>query len=91
MSQRPVFLLALFSLVSIGLLYLSANDVVETLSPQGCRMSWMSPSYVLQAGFNTTWTPLAKRYSLWLYREVGWEQAQQVCRIRRCVTCRSPN
>ncbi|KAG9049980.1 GPI inositol deacylase [Tulasnella sp. UAMH 9824] len=36
-------------------------------------MSWMSPSYVLQSSFNASWTPLAKRYSLWLYREVGWE------------------
>ena len=84
-------LVAVFSiLLSIFLAY-SAFDSPTRISPQGCRMSWMSPSYVLQAGFNTTWTPLAKRYSLWLYREVGWEQAQQVCRIRRCVTCRSPN
>ncbi|KAG8955175.1 GPI inositol deacylase [Tulasnella sp. 424] len=43
------------------------------LSPQGCKMSWMSPSYVLQSNFNASWTPLAKRYTLWLYREVGWE------------------
>lgn len=36
-------------------------------------MSWMSPSYILQSGFNSSWSPLAERYSLWLYREVGWE------------------
>lgn len=36
-------------------------------------MSWMSPSYNLQTAFDHKWTPLAKRYSLWLYREVGWE------------------
>ncbi|PSR93818.1 hypothetical protein PHLCEN_2v4713 [Hermanssonia centrifuga] len=36
-------------------------------------MSWMSPSYVLQPAFNRSWSPLAGRYSLWLYREVGWE------------------
>ena len=36
-------------------------------------MSWMSPSYLLQSGFDRTWSPLASRYSLWLYREVGWE------------------
>lgn len=36
-------------------------------------MSWMSPSYILQADFDKTWTPLAQRYSLWLYREVGWQ------------------
>ncbi|KAG8745712.1 GPI inositol deacylase [Ceratobasidium sp. 414] len=36
-------------------------------------MSWMSPSYIVQGEFNTTWTPLARRYSLLLYREVGWD------------------
>lgn len=36
-------------------------------------MSWMSPSYLLMSGFDLTWTSLAGRYSLWLYREVGWE------------------
>ncbi|KAK1227266.1 hypothetical protein PQX77_009753 [Marasmius sp. AFHP31] len=50
--------------------------VVEDLSPQGCRMSWMSPSYILQATFDENWTPLARRYSLYLYREVGWESNQ---------------
>ncbi|KAG8218976.1 PGAP1-like protein-domain-containing protein [Butyriboletus roseoflavus] len=39
-------------------------------------MSWMSPSYLLQSEFNTSWTPLASRYSLWLYREVEWEPSQ---------------
>lgn len=41
-------------------------------------MSWMSPSYVLQSNFNASWTPLAKRYTLWLYREVGWENEHTV-------------
>lgn len=36
-------------------------------------MSYMSPSYLAQPQFNTSWTPLDKRYSLLLYREVGWE------------------
>lgn len=44
-------------------------------------MSWMSPSYLLQAGFDTTWSPLASRYSLWLYHEVGWDSVQ-VCLFR---------
>ena len=39
-------------------------------------MSWMSPSYVLQNRFNDSWTPLSRRYSLWLYREVGWDVVQ---------------
>jgi len=36
-------------------------------------MSYMSPSYLVQSRFDTSWTSLAKRYSLLLYREVGWE------------------
>jgi GPI inositol-deacylase len=36
-------------------------------------MSYMSPSYLIHSQFDTSWTPLAKRYSLLLYREVGWE------------------
>lgn len=36
-------------------------------------MSWMWPSYVLQTKFDHTWTPLARRYSLWLYREANRE------------------
>jgi hypothetical protein len=39
-------------------------------------MSYMSPSYLVQSQFDTSWTPLAKRYSLLLYKEVGWEDSQ---------------
>ncbi len=66
-------LVALFSTLSVGLLYHAASDSATSLSPQGCRMSYMSPSYLVQSQFDTSWTPLAKRYSLLLYREVGWE------------------
>ncbi|OBZ70020.1 GPI inositol-deacylase [Grifola frondosa] len=73
---RLLFLLAIFSVVSVILFYFSGSDIVHTLSPQGCRMSWMSPSYVLQSHFDHTWSPLTRRYSLWLYREVGWENTE---------------
>ncbi|KAG7447513.1 PGAP1-domain-containing protein [Guyanagaster necrorhizus] len=70
---KATIFLGLFSLVSVVILYLSTLDVQNNLSPQGCRMSRMSPSYILQTEFNASWTSLANRYSLWLYREVGWE------------------
>lgn len=57
----------------VFLVYFASSELWQTLSPQGCRMSWMSPSYVLQTDFNATWSPLTRRYSLWLYREVGWD------------------
>lgn len=72
---------ALVGAVSICLVftfYLASLDIPSSLSRQGCRMSWMSPSYILQSDFNASWTPLAKRYSLWLYREVGWDINDQV-------------
>ncbi|EFI27764.1 GPI inositol-deacylase [Coprinopsis cinerea okayama7 len=65
----------LFSLCAVLGLYFAVRNAGDSLSPQGCRMSWMSPSYVLQTGMNDTWSPLASRYSLWLYREVGWDSA----------------
>ncbi|KAG6910148.1 hypothetical protein DXG01_012907 [Tephrocybe rancida] len=67
------FVLASASLAALLVFYLATVDITENLSPQGCRMSWMSPSYIVQADFNVSWTPLANRYSLSLYREVGWE------------------
>lgn len=69
-------LLGLSSLLTLLLFFLASFDVSRTLSPQGCRMSWMSPSYVLQTGFSAAWSPLARRYTLWLYREVGWDSMQ---------------
>ncbi|KAJ6515465.1 PGAP1-like protein-domain-containing protein [Mycena sanguinolenta] len=73
--------IALFSALLVAYLYSATLDTASSLSPQGCRMSYMYPSYVLQSEFDVAWTPLAKRYSLWLYREVdahgkGWEFTQ---------------
>lgn len=72
---RPwlVYPLGFISLATVAILYFAGADVPTSLSPQGCRMSWMSPSYVLHPALNRSWSPLADRYSLWLYREVGWE------------------
>ena len=66
-------LLTCFAVVAVSFLLLANNGLTDTLSPQGCRMSYMSPSYVLMDSFNTSWTHLSSRYSLWLYREVGWD------------------
>ncbi|KAF8262780.1 PGAP1-like protein-domain-containing protein [Lactarius quietus] len=76
MARKSSLLVALFSIASAGLVYRAASDSALTLSPQGCRMSYMSPSYLVQSHFDTSWTPFAKRYSLLLYREVGWEDNQ---------------
>ncbi|KAF9567400.1 GPI-inositol-deacylase [Agrocybe pediades] len=80
MPKSVTVLLGFVSLLAAFLFLRATSDIAQNLSPQGCRMSWMSPSYVLQTGLNETWTPLARRYSLWLYREVGWDSAQ-VCHL----------
>ncbi|CCM00426.1 uncharacterized protein FIBRA_02458 [Fibroporia radiculosa] len=72
----PFAALAICSALSLLLFYHSGPDIAYTLSPQGCRMSWMSPSYVLQSAFDDSWSPFASRYSLFLYREVGWESPE---------------
>ncbi|KAF8437202.1 PGAP1-like protein-domain-containing protein [Boletus edulis BED1] len=76
MTRHAPTILGLLTLSIAYTLFRAASDVPRQVSPQGCRMSWMSPSYLLQSEFNTSWTPLAGRYSLWLYREVGWEPNQ---------------
>ncbi|KAF9236219.1 PGAP1-like protein-domain-containing protein [Melanogaster broomeanus] len=76
MTRNAPTILGVFTLLAACTVYRAASDIPRRLSPQGCRMSWMSPSYLLQSEFNTSWTPLASRYSLWLYREVGWEPHQ---------------
>lgn len=72
---------ALLSLGAVMSMYWFSDAAVHTgllVSPQGCQMSWMSPRYILQAEFNATWTPLARRYTLWLYREKGFEDGHTV-------------
>ncbi|KAH9855008.1 GPI-inositol-deacylase [Lenzites betulinus] len=70
---RLLALLAAAALAAVATLYYAGVVTYYTLSPQGCRMSWMWPSYVLQSHFDRSWTPLARRYSLWLYREGNLE------------------
>ena len=90
---RTITVLGLWSLLAVFLLYQANSDIVQRISPQGCRMSWMSPSYLRQAEFDHTWSPLASRYSLWLYREVGWDPDQvclfsgsfSVCVVINCI------
>lgn len=75
---RVSLLVTCFSLLVMLAAYRSATELPDALSPEGCRMSYMWPSYVLQTDFNSSWTPLSRRYTLWLYREAGWEKPDQV-------------
>jgi GPI inositol-deacylase len=78
--MRRILMPVLALIASYLMYYFSklANDSPLVVSPQGCEMSWMSPHYILHTAFNKTWTPLASRYSLWLYRETGVDVANGV-------------
>lgn len=69
----------LTSMVGIALLisivYSSTNLQCD---PKGCRMSWMSPSFVHFSDFDTEHTRLASKYSLYLYREQGIDNGPKV-------------
>jgi len=81
--RLPLWLLSTSTLLLLFTTYLAVLQSPDTLSPQGCRMSWMSPSYILHDQFNSNWTRHARRYSLWLYREAGWESPDEVCRLHK--------
>ncbi|KAI0405014.1 GPI inositol-deacylase [Xylaria palmicola] len=79
-SPWAISLLALFASVAgiallISILYSSANLQSD---PKGCRMSWMSPSFVHFSDFDTEHTRLASKYSLYLYREQGIDNGPKV-------------
>ncbi|RWA03622.1 hypothetical protein EKO27_g11481 [Xylaria grammica] len=59
----------------ISILYSSANLQCD---PKGCRMSWMSPSFVHFSDFDTEHTRFASKYSLYLYREQGIDNGPKV-------------
>ncbi|KAI9167266.1 GPI inositol-deacylase [Paramyrothecium foliicola] len=47
------------------------SSMTRPPDPKGCRMSYMRPSYVHFAEFDTEHTRFATKYSLYLYREQG--------------------
>jgi hypothetical protein len=47
-------------------------------SASSCAMAWMSPGYIRQDGLNASHSRLAGKYSLWLYREQGWDISSKV-------------
>ncbi|KAI1821882.1 GPI inositol-deacylase [Xylaria intraflava] len=59
----------------ISIIYSSANLQCD---PKGCRMSWMSPSFIHLSDFDTEHTRFASKYSLYLYREQGIDSRPKV-------------
>jgi len=86
MPSLPLLLSLLLLLLGPALLLLPLIWPPPPLSAgaQGCRMSWMSPSYHLVSGVNVS-RELGGRYRLWLYRQVGWDADDSV----RCLPMRA--
>ncbi|KAI0098788.1 PGAP1-like protein-domain-containing protein [Nemania sp. FL0031] len=59
----------------ISIVYSAANLQCDL---KGCRMSWMSPSFVHFSDFDTEHTRFASKYSLYLYREQGIDYGPKV-------------
>lgn len=69
--------LLVFSAVFCWSVYTSFmhNDPWETSK---CRMAYMSPGYLRLDGLNASHSRMAGKYSLWLYREQGWDLSNKV-------------
>lgn len=67
------------SVAGIGLmLAVLYSSAVLHCDPKGCRMSWMSPSYAKFSDFDTEHTRFATKYSLYLYREQGFDNGPKI-------------
>lgn len=73
------FLTLFTSTLGISLLITVLYSAVTLhCDPKGCRMSWMSPSYAKFSDFDTEHTRFATKYSLYLYREQGFDNGPKV-------------
>ncbi|KAI1344569.1 GPI inositol-deacylase [Xylariaceae sp. FL0016] len=73
---RSPWAMSLLTLVTsiVGLALMCAvlfSSVHLQCDSKGCRMSWMSPSFIPFTDFDTEHTRFASKYSLYLYREQG--------------------
>ncbi|KAI0161644.1 PGAP1-domain-containing protein [Hypoxylon sp. FL1284] len=59
----------------LGVIYSAATLHCD---PKGCRMSWMSPAYHKFDDFDTEHTRFATKYSLYLYREQGFDSKYKI-------------
>lgn len=69
---------SLLGALMLGLVLKSFVTRQYDLDPKGCRMSYMRPSYAHLAEFDTEHTRFASKYSLYLYREQGIDDAAKL-------------
>jgi glycosylphosphatidylinositol deacylase len=76
--SMPIFSLLIAALGIAALCAISNSLVTRQLDPKGCRMSYMRPSYLRFTEFDTEHTRFATKYSLYLYREQGIDDENQL-------------
>lgn len=82
-QDAVVFTIILFAVAFAHTVYTSSVRY-DPANAMRCAMAYMSPSYVRQDGFNRNHSRLAGKYSLWLYREQGYDLSDKVrCMFRR--------
>lgn len=70
---RPLTLITtIIALLSIAAIVHSFVNL--QMDPQGCGMSFMSPTYLKMEGFDSEYSRFASKYGLYLYREEGVDQ-----------------
>ena len=74
--SRLAFITALMGIVILSSIL--GSFFGRPSDPKGCRMSYMRPSYVRFSEFDTEHTRFATKYSLYLYREQGIDDAKSV-------------
>jgi len=77
MPQRMAFM----AIVAVAFCYVSVTSFLykDPANASQCRMAWMSPGYIRMEDFDRSHSRLASKYSLWLYREQGWDLSSKVC------------
>lgn len=82
-AWRLLGLTACFAIAFIYLAYASFSFRDPALASR-CEMAWMSPGYLRMDGLTEQHSRLARKYTLWLYREQGWDLSNKV-RGRCCI------
>ena len=76
-AWRLPALVVAFSLALLYIAFLSFTYKDPVLASR-CKMAWMSPGYIRMNGLDESHSRLARKYTLWMYREQGWDLSNKV-------------
>ena len=96
-SRAMLGILMLLTVAFVYATYLSFM-LRDPINASQCQMAYMSPGYIRLEGLDRQHSKYAGKYSLWLYREQGWDLSNKVRRgvsnfattlWRKAIHCRS--